>query len=309
MPKNTPSAPEPQPPTADYRSGFIGIIGKTNVGKSTLLNRFLGHKVSITSPRAQTTRYRVLGILTRPDAQAMFIDSPGWHKPEHPLGQYLLRVAQHVVDEVDILLVVIDAVSGIRTEDEWVFEHVRQAKRPAILAVNKVDAVKKPMLLPLLERCEETKLFQELVPISAKEGENVDPLLELLISRLPLGPRWYEADQITDQTTEQMIRELIREQALLATRQEVPHAMAVLVDQVEEKDRVTVIHATILVERPGQKAIIIGKRGAMLKQIGQASRLEIERWLGRRVYLQLWVKVVEGWRQKSTILKELGYEA
>lgn len=306
MPKNS---PEPEPPSADYRSGFIGIIGKTNVGKSTLLNRFLGRKISITSPRAQTTRYRVLGILTRPDAQAMFIDSPGWHKPEHPLGQYLLRVAQHVVDEVDILLVVIDAVSGIRTEDEWVFEHVRQAKRPAILAINKVDAVKKPMLLPLLERCHETKLFEELVPISATEGENVDALLSSLINRLPIGPRWYEPEQVTDQSTEQMIRELIREQALRATRQEVPHALAVLVDQIEEKDRVTVIHATILVERPGQKAIIIGKRGAMLKQIGQASRLEIERWLGRRVYLQLWVKVVEDWRQKSTILKELGYEA
>ena len=305
------SDPELSSPLPEgYRSGFIGIIGKTNVGKSTLLNQMLGQKVSIVSPRPQTTRQRILGILTRPTLQAVFIDTPGWHEPEHPLGHQLMRVAQSIGDEADVLLVVIDARSGLTREDRWVFDHARslKLKRPPILAVNKVDLVKKPLILPLLQECARERLFEEQVPISAATGENVDRLLEVLVERLPMGPRWYEAGQVTDQSSEQLIREMIREQVLLATRQEVPHAVAVLIEQIETKETVTVIHAAVLVERSGQKAIIIGKEGSMLKQIGQASREALERWLGRRVYLQLWVKVVENWRSNHEILRELGYE-
>ena len=290
-------------------SGFVGLVGKPNVGKSTILNYFLGRKVSIVSPRPQTTRQRILGILTRPDAQVIFVDSPGWHKPEDPLGRYLVTVAKGVVEEADVLVPIIDAKSGLRREDEWVFDQVRSTKRPAILAINKADLVKKPLLLPLMERLAGLNLFQEQVPVSALTGENMEALLGAVIQRLPAGPRWYEADRITDQSTEQIIREFIREQVFRATHQEVPQAVAVGLDQLEEKDRVLVIRATILVEREGQKAIIIGKGGQMLKSIGQAARLDLERWLGRKLFLELWVKVQKNWRSHDAILRELGYDA
>ncbi|MBI3324434.1 MAG: GTPase Era [Candidatus Omnitrophica bacterium] len=292
-----------------FRSGFIGIIGKPNVGKSTILNAFLDRKVSITSPRPQTTRHRILGILTRPDVQAIFIDSPGWHKPQHPLGQYMVTVARGVVEEANVLLVVIAADSRIEREDEWVFDQARRAKRPAILAVNKVDAVSKPLVLPLIERCAALKLFEDYVPVSARTGENLPVLLNELVKRLPAGPRWYEEEHVTDQTSEQLIREFIREAALYATQQEVPHALAVQLDEVTPKERLTVIRATILVERAGQKAIVIGRQGQMLKRIGQQARLELERWLGRKVFLELWVKVAEDWRRKPSMLRDLGYHS
>lgn len=288
-------------------SGFVGIIGKPNVGKSTILNYFLGRKVSITSPRPQTTRHRILGILTREEAQVVFVDSPGWHKPKHILGRYLVTVAKGVVEEADVLLAVIDAASGITREDEWVFEAVRRAKHPAILAINKVDVVKKNLVLPLLEACAAMRLFDEHIPVSAVAGDNMDVLLDQLIARLPSAPRWYEPDQHTNQSTEQLIREFIREQVLHATRQEVPHAVAILLDEVTAKDAVTLIRATILVEREGQKAILIGQQGQMLKQIGKASRLELERLLGRKVFLELWVKVAKAWREDPAMLRQLGY--
>ena len=306
--------------TSEYRSGFVGLIGKPNVGKSTILNAFVGRKVSITSPRPQTTRHRILGMLTRPEAQVIFIDSPGWHKPQHPLGRYLVRVAKGVVEEADVLLAVTDAAAGMTREDEWVFERVRQAERPSILAINKIDLIHKRLVLPMIASCATLKLFEELIPVSAVTGDNMDRLLTQLIARLPHGPRWYEPERLTDQSTDQVIREFIREQVLRATRQEVPHAVAVLLDAVTSPDPsgsaqgaspargVMVIQATILVEREGQKAIVIGKKGRMLKQIGTASRLELERWLGRRVFLELWVKVAKDWRKHPAILRQLGYE-
>ena len=315
-------AADPRQPSgipSEYRSGFVGLIGKPNVGKSTILNAFVGHKISITSPRPQTTRHRILGILTRPTAQVIFIDSPGWHKPHHPLGRYLVTVAKGVIEEADVLLTVIDAVSGVGQEDEWVFEQARRTTRPTILAINKVDLVAKSSVLPTIARCAALNLFEELIPVSAVTGDNMESLLTQLIARLPPGPRWYEPEQLTDQSTDQVIREFIREQVLRATRQEVPHAVAVLLDAVTSKDQpptaqgpsqrlgVMVIQATILVEREGQKAIIIGKKGERLKQIGTACRLELERWLGRRVFLDLWVKVAKEWRTNSAILRQLGY--
>ena len=305
-------------PAPDYHSGFVGVIGKPNVGKSTIVNAFVGRKVSIVSPRPQTTRNRILGILTRPDAQVILIDTPGWHKPEHPLGRHMISVTKGVVEDVDVLLAVVDAAGRFTEEDEWVFEQVRRAKRPVLLALNKVDLVNKRLLLPLMARCAELKLFEELVPVSALTGDNMDRLLTQLIARLPQGPRWYEPDQSTDQSSEQLIREFIREQVLYATRQEVPQAVAVLLDELTTKEPpagrpnapgLTLIRATILVEREGQKAIVIGKQGRALKQIGTAARLELERWLGRKVFLELWVKVAKQWRADPSILRELGYEA
>ena len=290
-----------------FRSGFVGIVGKPNVGKSTVLNYYLGEKVAVVSPHPQTTRHRILGVLTREDAQVMFLDSPGLHQPEHALGRYMLEVAKAVIEEADLLVAVIDARHGIRAEDERVFARLRQAKRPSLLAINKVDAVHKPRLLPLLEAGAKTRIFQECIPISARTGEQMDVLLARIIAQLPEGPRWYEPEQHTDQTTRQLASEFLREQILLVTRQEVPHAVAVLVDQFEDRGRLIAIEATILVERPGQKAILIGRQGAMLKAIGQEARRQLERLLGRKVYLGLWVKVAEDWRQDPHLLRQLGY--
>ena len=300
-----------------YRSGFVGLIGRPNVGKSTVLNHYLGEKISIVSPRPQTTRKRILGVLTREDAQVMFLDTPGLCAPQHSLGRYMQEVAKSVIDEADVLVVIIDGRVRLTPDDERVFSRLRQIRSqgrggnrsslPCLLAINKVDAVKKPRLLPLLERCAGTQLFDECIPVSALRGDQMEVLLSCIIARLPVGPRWYEPKDRTDQTTGHLVSDLVREQVLLATRQEVPHAVAVLVDDISEQERVTVVRATILVDRPGQKAIIIGRQGAMLKQIGQEARRELERLLGRKVHLELWVKVAEGWRSDPRILRQLGY--
>ena len=293
-------------PGPSHRSGFVGLVGRPNVGKSTMLNYYLGEKIAIVSPHPQTTRHRILGVLTRPDAQAVFLDSPGLHEPEHTLGRHMLEIAKAVVDEADVLVAVIDGRTGVTEADERVFARVRRTGRAALLAINKVDVVKKPRLLPMLESCAKTQVFAECIPVSARTGEQMDVLLSRIIARLPEGPRWYEPQQRTDQTALQRIGEFIREQVLLATRQEVPHAVAVLVDQVEARERVTVIQATILVERSGQKAIVIGRGGSQLKQIGQEARRELERLLGRKVHLGLWVKVAEDWRRDERVLRQLG---
>ena len=291
-----------------HRSGFVALLGRPNVGKSTILNYFLGEKISIVSPSPQTTRRRVLGVLTRPEAQALFIDTPGLHDPQHVLGRYMLEVAKTAIQDADVLVVVIDARTGITTEDERVFSRVRQVRRPRLLAVNKVDVVSKPRLLPLLDAAAKLRLFDDAVPVSALTGDQMPVLLERILAHLPEGPRWYEPGQRSDQTSEQVLGELIREQVLLATRQEVPQSIAVLLDQVEERDNgLMAIQATILVDRPGQKAIVIGRGGAMLKRVGQAARHELERFLGRKVFLGLWVKLAPGWRQDERILRELGY--
>lgn len=295
------------PPSGPFRSGFVGIVGKPNVGKSTILNYYLGEKVAIVSPRPQTTRQRILGVLTRDDAQVMFLDSPGFHEPEHALGRYMVEVAKAVLEEADVIVDVLDARHGLREDDERLFSRLRHVKRPRLLAMNKVDVVRKPKLLPLIEACANTRLFTECIPISARTGEQMDVLLARIIAHLPEGPRWYEPEQRTDQTPRQLMAELIREQVLLATREEVPHAVAVLLEECEERERLVAIQATILVERQGQKAILIGRKGAMLKQIGQEARRPLERLLGRKVYLGLWVKVAEGWRQDERVLRQLGY--
>jgi len=302
--------------TASGRSGFVAIVGRPNVGKSTLLNALLGEKIAITSPRPQTTRRRVLGVLTRPDCQVVFLDTPGWHEAEHALGRLMLESAKAAMEEADVIVMVVDGRSRLTDADRRVLERlnafrgqVRPGGRPVrmILAVNKADVARKPDLLPLMEAGMKTGLFEECVPLSALTGEQVDVLLRLIIDRLPPGPRWYEPEQRTDQPVRLRVAELVREQVLRATRQEIPHAVAVLVDTMDDEGALTRIQATILVERDGQKAIVIGRGGSMLKAIGTAARLELERLLGRKVFLGLWVKVAEGWRTNERLLRELGY--
>ena len=295
-------------PAEGFRSGFVGIVGRPNVGKSTILNHYLGEKIAIVSPRPQTTRHRILGVLTREQAQVMFLDTPGFHRPQHALGRFMVEVAKAVTEEADVVVMVIDGRQGLTADDQRICSRLRQAKRPCLAAINKVDIAKKPRLLPIIDACAKTQVFAECIPVSAKTGEQMDILLERIIAHLPRGPRWYaDEDRRTDQTTQQLIGEFIREQVLMATRQEVPYSVAVLVDAVEEKPGLTSIQATILVDRGGQKAIVIGRGGQMLKQIGQEARKQLERLLGRKVYLGLWVKVSEDWRSDQRILRQLGY--
>ena len=296
-------------PAKPFRSGFVGIIGRPNVGKSTLVNQLVGQKVAITSPHPQTTRSRILGVLTRDDAQIAFLDSPGWHKPEHALGRSMTEAAKAVLEEADVLIVVIDGRAGLTKEDENLFSRLKAIGKPVILAINKTDIAKKPLLLPLLQRCEATKLFTDFIPISALTGDQTAVLLKRILELLPEGPQWYPPEQRTDQTSEQLTTELIREQVLHATHQEVPHAVAVILTQMQEGPKVLEIEATLIVERNGQKAILIGKGGAMLKRIGEKARKEIEALLGRHIYLGLWVKVEPDWRANAARLREYGLNA
>ncbi len=295
------------PVAPGFKSGYVGIVGRPNVGKSTLLNRLLGEKIAIVTPKPQTTRGRILGVLNLPNAQVLFLDSPGLHQPQHALGRYMLEVVKAVMSEADVLVAMIDARAGITADDERVFTRIRQTGRPALLVLNKADTVRKPKLLPLLERCARLNLFRELIPVSALLGDQVDVLLASILTLLPEGPRWYEEDQRTDQTLEQRISELIREQIMLATFEEVPGAVAVQIDTLESRERVTAIQATAMVERQGQKAILIGKGGSMMKKIGTEARAELEHLLGRKVHLEIWVKVVEDWRSDERRLRELGF--
>ncbi|MBI2094534.1 MAG: GTPase Era [Candidatus Omnitrophica bacterium] len=300
-----------------HRSGFIGIVGRPNVGKSTIMNQLLGEKISIVSPLPQTTRHRILGVLTLPHAQLLFLDSPGLHRSEDALGRSMVQAVTSVLSEADILLVVIDARKGITMEDERVFDRVRLAlhqpiragKRVSIAAINKVDLVKKPKILPLIEACAKTGIFAECIPISATTEVQIPLLLERLIAYLPEGPQWYEPKDRTDQTITQRVGELIREQILLATRQEVPYAVAVSVDKLEEQPQISRIEATLFVERQGQKAILIGRGGLLLKRIGESARKQIEPLVGRKIYLGLWVKVEKDWRSDKRFVERLGYGA
>jgi GTP-binding protein Era len=290
-----------------FRSGFVGLVGRPNVGKSTILNYYLRQKLAATSPKPQTTRERILGVLHLPEAQVAFLDSPGLHRPRNTLGRIMHASAKDVLESADILVAVIDAKAGLSREDERVFGLLKQYRQCKLLALNKADLVHKPALLPLLQQCEAYNLFKELIPISAYKGTQMDVLLKAIMDHLPLGPAWYPPEQVTDQTDEAQIREFIREPILHAAHAEVPHAVAVIIDHVEDKGDIRHIHASIIVEREGQKAIIIGKQGGLLKKIGQAARQSIESKLKCRIFLKLWVKVVPEWRSNERILRSLGY--
>ena len=295
----------------DHRSGFVAVIGRPNVGKSTLINYLVGQKISIVSPKPQTTRNRILGILTRPDAQVIFVDTPGLHRPRHKLGRAMVSAATAAIPDADIVLFVVDVSVLPTDEDRMIAELIRQhTQAPVILALNKMD------LLAAEQVQRHTEAYWALVPdhqdwmmTIATTGANLDKLLTRIIESLPQGPRYYPSDQVTDQTEREIAAELIREQVLRLTHQEVPHSIAVLVEEFKERENgVVYIAAYIFVERDSQKGIIIGKQGRMLRQIGAAARQEIERMVGGRVYLDLWVKVRKKWRQDERELRQLGFE-
>ncbi|WP_186575753.1 GTPase Era [Aquibacillus kalidii] len=291
-----------------YKSGFITIIGRPNVGKSTFMNRVIGQKIAIMSDKPQTTRNKIQGVLTEKDAQMIFIDTPGIHKPKHKLGDFMVKVAENTLNEVDAVMFMINAAEGYGRGDQFIIDRLQNVKNPVFLIINKIDQVHPDQLLPLIEQYKDKYNFKEIVPISALEGNNVNHLLEVLKEELPEGPQYYPEDQITDHPERFIISELIREKALQLTREEVPHSIAVVIENINPDEREKLlIQATIITERKSQKGIIIGKQGSMLKEIGVKARQDIENLLGTKVYLELWVKVQKDWRNKQHQLNEYGF--
>jgi len=292
-----------------YKSGFISIIGRPNVGKSTFLNRVIGQKIAIMSDKPQTTRNKVQGVLTLEDAQLIFIDTPGIHKPKHKLGDFMMKVAQNTLKEVDLVLFMVNAEEGFGRGEEFILEKFQTIKTPVFLVINKIDQVHPDDLLPIMESYKEKYSFKEIIPISALEGNNVDRLLDQIKGYMPEGPQFYPADQVTDHPERFIVSELIREKALHLTREEIPHSLAVLIDKMERRQDKDVINvmATIIVERDSQKGIVIGKQGAMMKEIGKRARMDIENLLGSKVFLELWVKVQKDWRNKASQLRDFGF--
>ncbi|KRM25025.1 MULTISPECIES: GTPase Era [Limosilactobacillus] len=292
----------------NYKSGFVALIGRPNVGKSTLLNYIVGQKVAIMSDVAQTTRNKIQGIYTSPEAQIVFIDTPGVHKPVTKLGDFMERSTLSALDEVDAVVYVVSASEKRGPGDNFIIEKLRQVKKPIYLVVNKIDQVHPNELPDIVNQYKDDLPFKQVIPVSALQGNNVNELINQLVKGLPHGPQYYPDDQISDHPERFVIAEMIREKVFMLTRDEVPHSVAVDVTSVKREDEEHVhISANIVVERPGQKGIIIGKKGQMLKKIGTMARKDIERLLGDHVFLQLWVKVVPKWRDKSAMLKDYGY--
>jgi GTP-binding protein Era len=292
-----------------YKSGFISIIGRPNVGKSTFLNRVIGQKIAIMSDKPQTTRNKVQGVLTQNDSQMIFIDTPGIHKPKHKLGDFMMKVATNTLKEVDLILFMINATEGYGRGDEFIIEKLQSVKTPVFFVVNKIDAMHPDDLLPIIEKYQQLYPFAAVVPISALEGNNVDTLLEQIKEHLPEGPQFYPADQVTDHPERFIISELVREKVLHLTREEIPHSVAVVIDSIKKMDNSDTINvmATIVVERDSQKGIVIGKQGKMLKEVGSRARVDIENLLGSKVFLELWVKVQKDWRNKASQLRDYGF--
>ena len=292
---------------APYRSGFVALVGRPNVGKSTLLNRILGEKVAIISDKPQTTRTRILGVKHLPGAQMVFLDTPGIHKPKFELNKRMVEVALHVLDEVDLVFFMVEATEPPGHGDRFVLERLKERDVPVVLVVNKVDLVKKVRLLPLIDEYSRMHGFADIVPVSAKTGDGVDHLLELALARMPEGPAYFPDDVVTDQPMRVLAAEIIREKLLQKTRDELPFAIAVGIDSFKEEGRMARISATIYVEKDSQKAIVIGKHGQILKDVGTYARIDMENFFGMKVFLELWVKVKGSWRQDERMLVELGY--
>jgi GTP-binding protein Era len=296
-----------------FRSGFVSIIGKPNAGKSTLLNALVGEKLAIVTRKPQTTRNRILGIINverrtgRPSGQVVLIDTPGIHKPVNSLNRRMMQEVHDALEGCNLLLLIADATVTFGPADQFVLDLANKTGLPIFLLLNKIDAIEKQKLLPLIAQYKELHEFAEVIPISALKRDGLDELLDAIVRVLPEGPRYFPKDQLTDQPERFMVAELVREQVLMNTSQEVPHATTVLIDQYEEGEKLTRIAATIYVERPGQKAIVIGKQGAMLKKVGTAARLQIERLLNTKVFLELFVKVQPGWRESRSFVEEMDW--
>jgi GTP-binding protein Era len=305
--------PEELPP--DHRSGFVAVVGKPNVGKSTLMNAFLGQKIAIVSAKPQTTRNRLLGILTLErergdvaDAQLIFVDTPGIHQPLHRLGEYMVETAVRAIPDADLVLFLVDVSRPPNAEDRQIAGLLGERRVPVILVLNKVDLLDPSQISSHVEAYQALGPFDDWLLVSARRGDKLDSLLQATIDRLPTGPRYYPEEQVTDQQLRFMVAELVREQVLRHLRQEVPHSVAVIVEDFKARSEgLTYIGANVFVERDTQKAIILGRKGAMIKRIGQSARREIQDLLGTRVYLELWVKVKKKWRKDEEELRRLGY--
>jgi GTP-binding protein Era len=297
------AAPEP----AARVAGFAAIVGRPNVGKSTLLNRLVGEKVAIVSPVPQTTRHRIQAVRNVPGrGQIVFLDTPGIHKPAHRMNRRMVAQAWATLSGADVILWVTDAEAGLGAGDRFILERLRTVSAPLFLILNKVDRVRKPRLLPLIEAYARQATFAEIIPISALDGTQCDVLLDRILAALPDGPALFPEDYLTDQPERTLAAEIVREKLFLRVREEVPHAVAVRVDEFREEPGLVRIGATILVEREGQKGILIGRDGGLLKEAGSAARLEMEGLLGVKVFLRLWVQVERGWRDKGAVLDALG---
>jgi len=292
-----------------FRSGFVALIGRPNVGKSTLMNQVLGQKVAITSDKPQTTRNRIHGVYTTEEGQIIFIDTPGVHKPLHKLGDYMMQVVRNTLSEVDVILFLTDVTQSMGAGEQYILQLLETVESPVILVLNKIDQVHPDDLLPRIEEYRQQFPFAEVVPVSALLGNNVSTLISVIFRYLPEGPMYYPEGQTTDHPESFIVAELIREKILYLTREEVPHSVAVVVEEMARRDGdVVYIRAVIYTERESQKGILIGKGGRMLKQVGQMARQEIEALLGSRVYLDLWVKVKEDWRNRDLLLKSFGFQ-
>ena len=293
----------------DFHSGFVAIVGRPNVGKSTFLNYVVGQKVAIMSNVPQTTRNKIQGIYTNDHEQIVFIDTPGIHKAHNKLGDFMVQSAMSSLKEVDAIMFMVNADEPRGAGDNFIIERLKKvSNRPVYLVINKIDLVHPDELLPIMESYKDAMDWADVFPISALQGNNINELISTLGKNMPVGPKYYPDDQVTDHPERFIVSELIREKVLQLTRQEVPHSVAVVIDSMKTKQEGLVnIDATIIVDRPSQKGIIIGKGGKMLKEIGSRARADIEHLLGSRVYLEIWVKVSEGWRDKQSLLQSYGY--
>ena len=292
-----------------FKSGFVAILGRPNVGKSTFLNYVMGQKIAIMSDKAQTTRNKIMGIYTTDEEQIVFIDTPGIHKPKTALGDFMVESAYSTLREVDTVLFMVPADEKRGKGDDMIMERLKQANVPVILVVNKIDKVHPDQLLEQIDDFRHQMDFKEIVPISATQGNNVNRLMEILKENLDEGFQYFPADQITDHPERFLVSEMIREKVLLLTREEIPHSVAVVIESMKRDELTDKVHirATIIVERDSQKGIIIGKQGAMLKKIGSMARRDIELMLGDKVFLETWVKVKKNWRDKKLDLADFGY--
>ena len=296
------------PPMTEHRnfkSGFISIVGRPNVGKSTLLNSLLGEKIAITSDKPQTTRNKILGIVNQPDAQLVFMDTPGIHKPMHRMNEFMVKIALATYNEVDVILMIVEATEQPGGGDRFIIETLVKVKTPVFLLINKVDLIKKDALLPLIQQYSKLYNFAEIIPVSALKND-LGGLVSAILARMPAGPKYFPDDQLTDQPERFVVAEMIREKVFELTKDEIPYSTAVVIEEMKEEPEITRITAIIYVERDSQKGILIGKSGAMLKQIGTLARHDAEKLLGAKIFLQLWVKVKKGWREDDRMLKNIG---
>ncbi|ORM98329.1 GTPase Era [Lentilactobacillus parabuchneri] len=291
----------------DFHSGTAGIVGLPNVGKSTLFNAITKEKIAIMSDKPQTTRNKIQGVYTTKDAQIVFIDTPGIHKPQNKLGDFMMESALSALKEVDAVLFMVNATEHRGAGDNFIIDHLKTVEKPIYLLINKIDEISPDDIMPIIEQYKNALPFKDVYPISALQGNNVPELIETLVKTLPNGPQYYPADEVTDHPERFVISELIREKVLELTRQEIPHSTAVVVESIKDEQSLLRIRATIIVERDGQKGIVIGKGGEMLKKIGTLARKDIENMMGNKVFLELWVKVVPHWRDKANLLNSYGY--